>query len=368
MSSLPIDYKKAESLESQVEKAFQVLFSTIPFIDEVNNDRLGIMGSFDLVLQVTINGQKWILVIDTAPTGQPRLARNKIERWKIWNSLNPMDNAYFVFAAPYISEASRSICNGSGVGYLDLAGNCFLSFDHVFVERTGYAREAEKRELRSVFHEKGSRVVRRLLVNPSRKWHVHELAKEAEVSTGLVSQVKTKLMDSDLLERKGETFSVSRAKELLKKWADAYRFSKNEEIQFFTHKPLLEVEELLAEHCNTKKIPYAFTVFSGARLIGAQYVRVVGRSYAYVLGDVHKIADQLDMKPVDSGGNVVLLKPFDEDLLFGKRLVGSSWVVSDIQLYLDFSAQKGRAQETADFLIDARIKQDWEKQINADGK
>lgn len=97
-------------------------------------------------------------------------------------------------------------------------------------------------------------------------------------------------------------------------------------------------------------------------------MRVVGRSYAYVLSDAHKIADQLDMKPVDSGGNVVLLKPFDEDLLFGKRLVGSSWVVSDIQLYLDFSAQKGRAQETADFLIDARIKQDWEKQINADGK
>ena len=53
------------------------------------------------------------------------------------------------------------------------------------------------------------------------------------------------------------------------------------------------------------------------------------------------------------------MQPFDTDILYLSQGAGLS-IVSDIQLYLDFSAQKGRIQETADIIFDTKILPQWE--------
>ena len=44
-----------------------------------------------------------------------------------------------IFIAPYISPISAAILREKDFNYLDLAGNCHLSFDRIFVERKGYS-------------------------------------------------------------------------------------------------------------------------------------------------------------------------------------------------------------------------------------
>ena len=46
----------------------------------------------------------------------------------------PGSSMYGVVLAPFISERSADVCREAGVGYVDLAGNCLINFDHVFLE------------------------------------------------------------------------------------------------------------------------------------------------------------------------------------------------------------------------------------------
>ncbi len=364
MGSINISESREERLPYQAENELRKILKSVPFVADIEVDHQSPEHPFDFIAVIKIRGKHFNLVIDTSNTGQPRIVKNKIAFFESWHLRKDLHNGYFIFAAPYISDSSRELCKEAGIGYLDLTGNCYISFDKIYIERFGFRKEAETRELRSIFHDKTSRIVRRLLTYPKHAWHVQELAKNADVSTGLVSQVKSNLLDSELAERRKDMFVLTRPKDLLKRWAEAYRFSKNEQVEFYSSKSLENVDKLLAEHCQLSGIEYAFTLFAGARAIGAQYVRVANRSHAYVLADIQLLGEQLGLKQVKSGGNVVLIKPFDKDIIFGKRLVGDAYVVSDIQLYLDFSAQKGRAQETAEFLFDSRISKSWESDLD----
>lgn len=356
---------REDRLEYQVEHVFRQLLRPVQFLQIDNIEHGSPEHAFDMIALIKSGRDHYNVVIDTSNSGQPRHARSAIRGFESWHLRKTFYNGYFVFAAPYVSESSRDICREAGVGYLDLLGNCLIAFDQVYIERFGFEKEPEKRELRSVFSDKASRVVRRLLANPHHRWHVQELAKETGVSTGMVSQVKTKLLDSEYVDRVGDMFALARPVDLLKRWGEAYRFEKSELSEYYSAKPLGEVERAISEVCQKRSFDYAFTLFAGAKAVGSQYVRVANRTHAYLLGEKDQVAQEVGLKKVESGGNVVLMKPFDEDLLFGKRLVDGVWVVSDLQLYLDFCSQKGRAQETAEFLLDSRIRKTLESKSDA---
>jgi hypothetical protein len=52
--------------------------------------------------------------------------------------------AYGILVAPYISPQSARLCVENGIGYVDLAGNCRLSFGSVYVERDGKPNPAPR--------------------------------------------------------------------------------------------------------------------------------------------------------------------------------------------------------------------------------
>jgi len=352
-------------LDSTAAEVLKKLLATVPFIDEVtlSHDTQGY--GFDIHAVVRIGNKNHNLIIQASSVGQPLKTRNAIAIWQAWARQKDLKDCYFVFAAPYMSEASRNLCREAGIGFFDLTGNCYLCFGHVFIERFGFKHDAEKRELRSIFELKASRILRRLLSNPSRHWTVQELAKESQVSNGLVSQVKTKLLQSEVAWAQRDTFALRDPERLLKQWSDAYRFKKHKLVQFYSPKSLDETDPLIVNYCKKKDIEYALTLNSAVRLTGVQHVRLITRSDAFVTCDPLEIGQALGFKPVESGGNIVLINPVDEDLFFNKRIVESASVVSDIQLYLDFAAQSGRVKETAEFLLDARILRTWKEQLDA---
>jgi AraC-like DNA-binding protein len=244
------------------------------------------------------------------------------------------------------------------VGYIDLAGNLFLSFDQLYIERRNYPNPAiEKRQARSIFSPKSGRIMRVMLSNPGRSWRVQELAREAKVSLGLASRLKQRLLDLEYASEKENGLALSRPGELLKQWANNYSFRKNKVYDYFSLDEIKELERNLSQYCQERGIPYALTLFSGAALV-APYMRYT-RGFAYVGNSIREVADSLGLKQVSSGPNFSILEPYDEGVFYGSREIGSMRVVSDVQLYLDLVGFKGRGEESAEFLFEQRIKPQW---------
>jgi len=122
--------------------------------------------------------------------------------------------------APYISPQAAEICAKEGIGYLDLAGNCRLSFGQVFIRREGIRNPfARKRDLRSLYAPKSTRILRVLLMRKS-AWKTQALADEAGVSLGQVANVKKLLRDREWVADGEEGFKLTNPRSLLADWAE----------------------------------------------------------------------------------------------------------------------------------------------------
>ncbi|MFO7772793.1 MAG: type IV toxin-antitoxin system AbiEi family antitoxin, partial [Dehalococcoidia bacterium] len=102
---------------------------------------------------------------------------------------------------------------------------------------------------------------------------------------------------------------------------------------------------------------YALTLFSGAALV-APFMRYT-RGFAYVSKNIREVSESLGLKEVSSGANFSILEPYDTGVFYGSRQIDNVKVVSDVQLYLDLVAFKGRGEESAEFLFEQRLKPLW---------
>lgn len=310
----------------------------------------------DLQFELIVGNQPLRIIVEVKSVGEPRPVRSAIQQLREY--LNRIEDAYGIVAAPYISNDTARLCRENDLGYLDLAGNCFLNFDQVYIERKNYPNPiVEKRQVRSIFNPKSSRILRVMLNNPKRSWRVQELATEANVSLGLASKIKERLLDLEYVREENRSILISRPGELLDKWADNYSFRKNKIYDYFSFDGPKPTEKRLAKYCQQREIPYALSLFSGAVLV-SPFTRYT-RGFAYVSEDIPKLAESLELKEVSSGPNFSILEPYDEGVFYGSRKIEGIEVVCNVQLYLDLVGFKGRGEESAKYLLEQRIKPQW---------
>lgn len=349
---------KEQEILNKIQDELKQILATVPFIEISQFLLEATLGNFkvDLIVKLKINGEVKSLLVESKSVGEPRIVRMAIQQLREYSNL--IENAYPLVAAPYISEDTAKVCKQSNVGYIDLAGNCFLTFDRVYIERKYFPNPIiEKRRARSLFSPKSSGILRVLLNNPQRRpWGVWELAKEANVSIGLVSKVKERLLDLEYIS--GDKYlTLTRPIELLEEWASNYSFRKNKTYDYFSFDDLKDMERKLSQSCRQQQIPYALTLFSGAALV-APFSRYT-RGFAYVGRSIREVANQLSLKEVSSGPNFTILEPYDEGVFYGSNEIDGMKVVSDVQLFLDLVGFKGRGEESAKFLLEQRIKPKW---------
>lgn len=319
---------------------------------------------------ITPSNEKWIACVQTRASGEPRLIRESCARLRALINKSPeRDKLYPVVAAKYISKRSAEICKEMNVGYLDLSGNCRFAFDSIFIEREVMEnKKVEKRPLRSLFSPKSSRVVRIMLEDPSRVWQVQDLSETAQISIGLASKVKQKLLDLDFAMASPGGLKLKEPEDVLHEWSREYSYRDNESLGCYAQGGMHELEGQLQNYCQLKNISYALTLFSASNRI-APFVRGISMSSAFVDADLDQVAKDLGWKPVPSGANILLLKPLDEFILRGIR-TSKDWtgmVVSDLQLYLDLASHKTRGQEAAEFLFEQKILPRWKATLGATG-
>ncbi|MCE5190194.1 MAG: type IV toxin-antitoxin system AbiEi family antitoxin [Actinomycetia bacterium] len=101
---------------------------------------------------------------------------------------------------------------------------------------------------------------------------------------------------------------------------------------------------------------YALKGFSGARLSSPR-VRWVS---IYASSRVDSLALNTQLKPVDSGGNVLILKPYDEGVFNGSQVRYDLRAVSPVQLYLDVKSMAGRGEEAAEEILVRELRPSWQ--------
>lgn len=310
----------------------------------------------DFTIKIRTPEGELVLLGEFRTSGQPRLAREVSGHLRRYRDMHP--GAYGIFMAPYISERAAEICRQEGIGYIDLAGNCRLALDRVYIRIEGKPNPfARKRDLRSLYSPKAERVLRVLLENPGVKWKTEPLAGEAKVSMGQVHNVKELLSDREWVTTSKEGFSLVEPVKLLEEWAENHSFRRNQVNEFFTLKPLNEIESDIAETCGRIGSAYALTAFSGAVRM-APFVRYQ-RAFAYVTGDIEDLASRLQLRQVSSGANVTLLTPYDEGVFYGSKEMNGIRVACSVQVFLDLWSFRGRGREAANHLLKEVIRPRW---------
>ena len=230
-----------------------------------------------------------------------------------------------MFLAPYIADSTAKLLEQEGVGYIDLAGNCRLSFAQVFIEQRGIENPfSERRGLKSLYSPKSER---NLLAD--REW--------LDPRPGGM-----RLLDPEIA---------------LKDWAREYRFGKHKAMDFYSFASGTEAEELVADAAERCDVRIALTGFSAA----VRYAPAVRyqRSMVFCQGDPLRIAQELDLKQVPSGANLTMIQPYDEGVFYGAQDRDGIAVVSPIQTYLDLMSQAARGVEAAEALLEGVIRESW---------
>lgn len=347
--------------EMNVETAKAALLSclaNVPFL-EVIDDRDAFFTSdiqVHLAVNIQLPGRSVQLIAEIKNSGQPRLAREAVNQILRYRSKIP--DAYFIFVAPYISQKSTEICRSEEVGYLDLSGNCLLSFDNIFIERKDHPNQfKEKRALKSLYTPKAERIIRVLLCNPGKKWHVKALAAESGVSLGQTSNVKRALEDREILSGKRGGFSLEEPGLILREWTENYDYRKNSLQETYSLMNATDIERAFAAYCGKNNTRYALTGFSGAARVEPA-VRY-NRAMIYAVDLPEQAFSELSLKAVDSGGNLLLFTPYDDGVFYGSTEIDGAQVVSNIQLYLDLVGFRGRGEDAAEILLERTIEKAW---------
>lgn len=353
---------------SQLEKALKECLQSAPFVKGIEFEKQKSISNIqaDFVGRVLLPDGMKVILVECKKNGQPRFARQATNQLSLWRQKLP--RSYGVFVAPYVSPESAQICEEAGMGYVDLAGNCLLSFDRVYIRVEGKENPfPQNRDLRTLFSPKASRVLRVLLLNPFKSWKVQELREKAEVSLGQVANVKKLLLDREWAEEKNVGFVLSQPEAVLREWASNYNYRKNRSHDFYSLNEGLRFESELSDFCSRHGIRFALTLFSGAARF-APHTRFQ-RIFAYVESGIEKVRKALELKAVASGPNVTLMVPYDAGVFLGAATYDQISVVSPVQLYLDLKSYKGRGEEAAEFLFEKIIQPSWsQKQTMDSGK
>jgi hypothetical protein len=256
-----------------------------------------------------------------------------------------------VIAATFLSERARQLCRAARVGYLDLAGNCFLPLRDFHlersVERNPHPARGRPAEL---FSPASSRALHRMLEEPARAWQVSELSREAGISLGHASNLCRRLLDEGYAQRADRRLRLTQPGPLLDAWRDAAKPPQPAGLYYSFDAPGRLLERI-AEAAATRRWRYAVTSFAAAGLV-APFVQG-NQTVQWYIGEestAGEWAAALDLRPASAGPNAMILVPHDDAMLSRTQQVHGLRLASMVRLYLDLWQEPARGREQAEHL------------------
>ena len=346
-------------LENLIKDNLLKALQNVPIISDLKDIALNNNSVFDIVLKGKINNKKQIIIAcEIKSNGEPRFIRETVKRLMLVKK-DWLDNDYqnyYVIAAPYISQASADICKDHNIGFIDLSGNCFISFDGIYISVEGKTNSYKmpKGKSSDIFARssvKSSIILRQLLAECGKKWKIQELAAVTKTSVGQIANVKKYLENKEYINSDSNGFWITKPKDIILEWSEVYNAKPDIVKEYYTRYSVQEFEQKLAEMGSKYAIEYAVTAFSGAVRYSptVRYNKVhVYMYYQYL----QKAIEVLGCKEVTSGANVSIIIPYDSCVMLNAETINQLKVVSPVQICLDLLALKGRGEEAATAIME----------------
>ena len=306
--------------------------------------------TFDFVAQVTVRGVPKTLLGEVESVGQPRYLRQAITELR---ERKPADQeAYPIVAAPFLSKRGMEICRKNQVGGIDLAGNLYLEFDGIYIERIVQANpQPTRRAIKSLFTPIASRIVRILLENSKQTWRISTLAELSGASVGQVFNVAQKLADKGFAHKTREGITLIEPGNLLDAWQGQYSLEANQ-IQSYSlladDEPAF-FQQLQALHQQQPDC-FACTFETGYQLLTTTKTDTLSLDdiRLYIIPtQIKAIIQALNLQPTAFGGNIHLLTPYDDGIFYNLQEAQGVPIVSNTQLYLDLRSDSGSGRQQA---------------------
>ena len=251
--------------------------------------------------------------------------------------------------SPFFSRLARERLVAAGISYADSTGNLRLSADRpaIFIETQGQDRNPfrENRPLQSLKGSRAARAVRAFL-DYRPPFGTRELAGETQNALATVSRVSDLLLREAIIVRDGSRGRISSVdwETLVRRWAMDYDFAKANSLTTFLEP---RGPSVLFDRLCEADFRYAVTgSFAAVRLAPVAEPRLV-TLYA---DDPEGAADRLGLRPAETGGNVVIARPF-EPVVFERAEQDNGITYARVtQVLLDLMTGPGRGPAEAEGL------------------
>ena len=302
----------------------------------------------------------YALIIEFKSNGAPRLVRSVVYQLKgylahVHQSSHGDSSRRLIpmLVTPYLSPEARTICTDHDVAYLDLVGNAHLAFDSVYIDQAVADRpKSETRALRSMFTPKAAAVLRVMLRSVDRTWRVAELAREASVSLGHVSNVRKALLAREWIERQDDGVALVQPGALLKTWRENYRRPVAHRVTGYTYLHGKQLNERLSGQLNPHlHRPRAIYSLNSAAQWFAPFARDGTTTFYADEPGLRLLRETLELNSAARGANVILRIPVD-DTLFEDAIEPAPGIfcTGPIVTYLDLWTGNERDREAAEYV------------------
>ena len=361
---------KIEIME-QVKSVFESLLEPIPFVKGLEFSFEPLLGDNrheNFIATIDAGHDKYRIVGEVKRSLQPRMVHDAIRHARL-NCSYISESSHPLIVSEYISPRTAEILIEENISYFDLVGNCRLSFDSVYIEKSGKkSKSSDKRGVKSLFGLKSSRMLRLMLNDFVHPWQVKELSAQTKLSYGQVSNIRRSLLDQEYaIESEEGGIQLTQPDALLNDWRKVYKKNiVSRENNFYS---LLNVNKMQAgikaviKEAEQEGALVMLNGLSSARWL-APFVKSSTESfYADKMG-VEILKSHLKLEAVSMGPNVIIEEP--KDAFIFKEAVDCAPGLkcsSAIQTYLDLYIAGGRLQEAAEHIENHILKDKWKNNL-----
>ena len=319
----------------------------------------------DARIDLRVAGKTFTLLIEARKAAYPRDVREVLWQLRASSRRTPHPSGHdpvWLLVAESISPGAKALLRDERVGYYDSGGSLYLPAPGAYLYIDKPPSKSQVKSVRSLFSGRRAQVLHAMLVHHGDWFGVKGLAERALVSPATVSQVLTELERYDWLVSRGQGPSkerhLSEPSALLDAWVKQLASIRLSDLRRY-YVPAMKADQLL-EHVGqvfaSHEVKYAISHEAAAQryapfLSSVSQVRVrllVGANADNAIGD-------LGARPVNEGANLAIIEAKSLGELLFREEVGSIWLASPIQVYLDLLGGEGRAKEMAEHLRKERI-------------
>jgi hypothetical protein len=299
------------------------------------------------------DGSRVMLLIEAKRQLATRDVANALEQLELYRErLDQRVDVVPMLVARYLSASTRARLEQRGAAYADATGNLRLALERpaLFLRDVGASRDPWRGPGRPRGSLKGppaARVVR-ALVDFTPPFTVPELIKLSGASSGATYRVIEFLREEALIERqpRGAITTVD-WRALLERWSQDYGFQQSNTIVAYLQPRGLPA--LLEALRSAEELRYVLTGALAAERL-APYAQP--RLATIYVDRFDQAAAQLELREVDSGGNV-LLATGDYDVTFERTQdVDELRFAAPSQVAVDLLTAPGRGPREAQALLD----------------